>query len=122
MSVSLPVSAFHLVVALGVYHQAETEEEWEAASPFWDAPDRNDHASALWVDEEGTLYHFNGLSAAATWGSLATILRTSTDNGATWQPTRFPDFVSEIGSHSRQPINSAFRTVLMVFRTNSDWS
>ena len=27
----LPVSAFHLVVALGVYHQAETESEWEAS-------------------------------------------------------------------------------------------
>ena len=60
-------------------------EEWEPASVFWDAPDRNDHASALWVDEKGTIYHFNGLSAAATWGSLATILRTSKDGGATWE-------------------------------------
>ena len=27
----LPVSAFHLVVALGIYHQASTEDEWHAA-------------------------------------------------------------------------------------------
>ncbi len=59
-------------------------EQWEPASVFWDAPDRNDHAPALWCDSNGTLYHFNGLSAAATWGNLALIMRTSTDNGVTW--------------------------------------
>ena len=48
-------------------------EEWQVASDFWDAPDRNDHAPALWVDAQGTIYHFNGLSAAATWGNLATV-------------------------------------------------
>ena len=51
---------------------------WEPASVFWDAPDRNDHAPALLCD--GTrVYHFNGMSAAATWGPLRTILRTSDD-------------------------------------------
>ena len=64
------------------------ENEWQVASDFWDAPDRNDHASALWVNDEGTIYHFNGLSAAATWGSLATVLRVSRDNGATWSKAR----------------------------------
>jgi len=59
-------------------------EQWDPPSVFWDAPDRNDHAPALWCDSNGTLYHFNGLSAAATWGSLALIMRTSTDNGVTW--------------------------------------
>jgi len=62
-------------------------EEWEPAAPFWDAPDRNDHAPALWSDGR-TLYHFNGLAAAATWGSAALILRTSTDSGATWSKAR----------------------------------
>jgi len=62
--------------------------EWDAASPFWDAPDRNDHAPAMWADGKGTIYHFNGLSAAATWGNLALILRTSTDSGATWSRAR----------------------------------
>jgi formylglycine-generating enzyme required for sulfatase activity len=83
------------------------EDEWQVASNFWDAPDRNDHASALWVDEKGTLYHFNGLSAAATWGSLATIMRTSTDNGATWSKARL--IMPEHGLH-HMPIESVIRT------------
>ncbi|MBM4089244.1 MAG: glycoside hydrolase [Planctomycetes bacterium] len=83
------------------------EDEWQVASDFWDAPDRNDHASALWVDEKGTLYHFNGLSAAATWGSLATIMRTSTDNGATWSKARL--IMPEHGLR-HMPIESVLRT------------
>jgi hypothetical protein len=83
------------------------EEEWQVALDFWDAPDRNDHASALWVDEKGTIYHFNGLSAAATWGSLATIMRTSTDNGATWSKARL--IMPEHGLH-HMPIESVLRT------------
>ncbi len=63
-------------------------DQWEPASPFWDAPDRNDHAPALWFDGKKTLFHFNSLSTAATWGPLAVILRTSTDSGATWSPAR----------------------------------
>jgi formylglycine-generating enzyme required for sulfatase activity len=62
--------------------------EWQEASPFWDAPDRNDHAPALFYDDKQTLYHFNALSAAATWGPLAIVMRTSTDNGVTWSKAR----------------------------------
>lgn len=58
--------------------------EWELAEPFWNAPGRNDHGEALWWDGDSTIYHFNGLGAAGTWGNLALVLRTSTDNGATW--------------------------------------
>ena len=83
------------------------EDQWQVASDFWDAPDRNDHASALWVDEKGTLYHFNGLSAAATWGSLAAIMRTSKDNGATWSKARL--IMPEHGLH-HMPIESVLRT------------
>ncbi len=83
------------------------EDEWQLASDFWDAPDRNDHASALWVDQRGTLYHFNGLSTAATWGSLATIMRTSTDHGATWSKARL--IMPEHGLH-HMPIESVIRT------------
>jgi len=82
-------------------------DEWQVASDFWDAPDRNDHASALWVDEKGTIYHFNGLSAAATWGSLATIMRTSTDSGATWSKAKL--IMPEHGLH-HMPIESVQRT------------
>jgi len=83
------------------------QDEWQVASDFWDAPDRNDHATALWVDEKGTIYHFNGLSTAATWGSLATILRTSTDNGATWSKARL--IMPEHGLH-HMPVESVIRT------------
>lgn len=83
------------------------EEQWQVASDFWDAPDRNDHASALWIDEKGTLYHFNGLSAAATWGNLATIMRTSTDHGATWSKARL--IMPEHGLR-HMPIESVLRT------------
>ncbi len=82
-------------------------EQWEPASPFWDAPDRNDHAPALWFDGRDTLYHFNGLSAAATWGSLATVMRTSTDNGATWSKARL---INPEHGLRHMPVESVFRT------------
>jgi formylglycine-generating enzyme required for sulfatase activity len=83
------------------------KEEWEPASPFWDGPDRNDHAPAMWFDGERTLYHFQGMAAAATWGALALIMRTSTDNGATWSPARLIE--PEHGLR-HQPVESVFRT------------
>ena len=81
--------------------------EWDPADLFWDAPDRNDHAPALWRDEEGRLHHFNGMSAAATWGNLATIHRTSSDHGVTWSAARLilPEHRSR-----QMPIESVFRT------------
>ncbi|MHC4062185.1 MAG: exo-alpha-sialidase [Planctomycetota bacterium] len=63
-------------------------EEWEPASPFWDAPDRNDHCPALWFDGEDTIYHFNGLCVAGKWEPLAIVMRTSKDNGVTWSKAR----------------------------------
>ena len=81
-------------------------KEWEEAAPFWDAPDRNDHAPNMWFDGERTIYQFVGLSAAATWGNLATVMRTSTDNGATWSPARL--IVTEHGTR-HMPIESSFR-------------
>jgi len=83
------------------------QEEWEPASVFWDAPDRNDHAPALWFDGDKTLYHFQGMAAAATWGALALIMRTSMDNGATWSPARLIE--PEHGLR-HQPVESVFRT------------
>jgi len=82
-------------------------DQWEPASVFWDAPDRNDHAPALFFDGQKTLYHFNGLSAAATWGNLALVMRTSTDSGATWSKARLID--PEHGLR-HQPIASVFQT------------
>ncbi len=82
-------------------------KEWEPASPFWDAPDRNDHAPAIWYDGSGTIYQFVGLSAAATWGNLAIILRTSTDSGATWSKARI---IASEHTIRHQPVESVFST------------
>jgi len=82
-------------------------QEWEPASPFWDAPDRNDHAPALWVGSQGRIYHFNGLSAAATWGSLATIMRVSGDSGATWSKARL---INPEHGLRHMPVESVFKT------------
>jgi formylglycine-generating enzyme required for sulfatase activity len=62
------------------------QEQWEPASPFWDAPDRNDHTHTLWYDGRGNIFHFNGL--AIKYRRLALLLRKSADNGATWSRTR----------------------------------
>jgi len=83
------------------------KDQWEPASVFWNAPDRNDHAPALYFDGWRTIYHFNGLSAAATWGNLATIMRTSTDSGATWSRARL---INPDHGLRHMPIESVFRT------------
>jgi formylglycine-generating enzyme required for sulfatase activity len=64
-------------------------EKWEPATPFWDAPDRNDHGSSLlWDRRNNTIYHFNGLGASGTWENLALVMRKSSDNGASWSRAR----------------------------------
>ena len=82
------------------------ESEWEIAEPFWGPPDRNNHATSLWCNEDGRIYHFNGLSAAATWGPLALVLRHSDDNGATWSK---PHLISPEHRLRHMPIASVFR-------------
>jgi sulfatase modifying factor 1 len=84
------------------------EEEWEEACVVWDAPDRNMAGTALFWDEDtDTIYHFNGLGAAATWGNIALIMRTSQDNGATWSKAIFLE-----PEHGRRtmPLSSVFKT------------
>jgi sulfatase modifying factor 1 len=57
------------------------KSEWEEASPFWDGQDINDHAPKLWWDGDQTIYHL------AT-GHSENVVRTSSDNGATWSKAR----------------------------------
>lgn len=82
-------------------------KEWEPAAPFWDAADRNDHASALLWDEKDTLFHFNGLGTDGTWDKLALVLRTSRDNGATWSPARL---INPVHGLRNMPIAGVFQT------------
>ncbi|HUW19307.1 MAG TPA: SUMF1/EgtB/PvdO family nonheme iron enzyme [Sedimentisphaerales bacterium] len=81
-------------------------EEWEPASRFWDVPDRNDHAPALWFDGKDTIYHFNGMSFGGGHGVTAVVMRTSEDSGATWSRARIilPDYAS-----GRMPSEPVFR-------------
>jgi hypothetical protein len=54
-------------------------KEWEAASPFWDAMDVNDHAPKIWWDGDKTIFH---IVEGRQHGDI--VIRRSTDNGATW--------------------------------------
>jgi len=80
---------------------------WDPPSPFWDVPDRNDHASDLLWDGDNTIYHFNGLSSDATWGKLALIMRSSTDSGATWSKARL---IMPKHGLRHMPVAGVFRT------------
>ncbi|MHC4864320.1 MAG: SUMF1/EgtB/PvdO family nonheme iron enzyme [Planctomycetota bacterium] len=81
-------------------------KEWQQASPFWDAPDRNDHAPLMWYDDDKTLYHFTGVGFGAGYNNMVVVMRTSTDNGATWSRGRI--IVDEFdGGH--MPVEGAFR-------------
>lgn len=50
---------------------------------FWQCADANNHAPGLFVDQRGTIFHFNGNRAMP-----GSIFRTSTDNGQTWTQAR----------------------------------
>ncbi|MHC4636408.1 MAG: sialidase family protein, partial [Planctomycetota bacterium] len=79
-------------------------EEWEPASIFWDAPDRNDHGHALWFDGSDTIYHFQGLADKTR--NVALVMRTSKDNGVSWSK---PRMITDNGS-KRMPVESVFET------------
>jgi formylglycine-generating enzyme required for sulfatase activity len=65
------------------------KKQWEDAAPFWDAPDRNDHAPVLWYDDKtAKIYHFQPYTVTSTYSTLAVAMRTSADSGATWTRPR----------------------------------
>jgi hypothetical protein len=83
---------------------------WDMPSYMFDFPGANDHAPMLWNDN-GTLYFFWGGPRLEPENSNPYPFQwmTSSDSGATWDEVKFPKFVSSIGGHSRQPINTALR-------------
>ncbi len=81
-------------------------DEWEPASLFFDAPDRNEHGAALFWDGNDTIFHFSGYSASNTWSNLQLIMRYSTDNGATWSS---PQFLNEDFGLGNMPIASVIK-------------
>lgn len=82
-------------------------DEWDEPSEFFKVPDRNMTGSALFKDDDGTLFHINGVETAGTWQSLIMSMRTSTDNGATWSKPRLITNNHEIRN---QVIAGTFKT------------
>jgi hypothetical protein len=64
--------------------------EWDPASEFFKARNRNMTGSSLFHDGAGTLFHFNGIGREGIpgWDRLVLMLRTSRDNGVTWTTPR----------------------------------
>jgi formylglycine-generating enzyme required for sulfatase activity len=98
-------------------------DQWQPASPFWDGPDRNDHAPALWFDDDHTIYHFTGLSYGDEHREMALVMRTSEDSGATWSKARMirPEFTR--GHMPSEPVFRMYdgRIALTVDGPNTLW-
>lgn len=80
-------------------------DNWHKASLFWDVPGRNDHATALFTLQDGTILHFNGFDVDTYWDELALFIRKSKDNGKTWSE---PKIVMSDHSLRHMPIASVF--------------
>ena len=79
----------------------------------WDMPERsisfataNNHAPMLWTDND-MLHFFWGTPRMR--GSFPFQWMSSSNSGATWDAVKFPKFINDVGPHSPQPINTAFR-------------
>lgn len=64
------------------------KDSWEEASLFFKVPDRNMTGTSLFNNHKGTLFHLNGVEAAGDWQNLMMVMRTSADNGLTWNAPR----------------------------------
>jgi sulfatase modifying factor 1 len=81
--------------------------EWDKPDVFLQVPDRNLTGSALWWDGDKTLYHINGISAGDDYQNLALMLRTSSDNGASWSE---PKLIGPEFQPRHQVIDTLWRT------------
>ena len=85
------------------------KKQWEPASLFWDAPDRDEPGHNLWYDGKGTIFHFNTAGCLSNPHTPGLIIRTSADSGATWSKAR-PVFPQPALWQSRSVLKSIFRT------------
>jgi formylglycine-generating enzyme required for sulfatase activity len=81
-------------------------DEWEMPSCGVDMPGACDNTPLLWTDD-GQVHFFWANTSAL--GAFPFQWMTSADSGASWGGVNFPRFTTEIGPHSRQPINSVVR-------------
>jgi hypothetical protein len=92
-------------------------DQWDMPTRFIDFPNVNDHAPLLWNDA-GTLHLFWGNPRLP--GAYPFQWTSSRDSGGSWDEVVFPHFPGEVGPHSRQPINTAFRDSKGVMHVASD--
>jgi len=77
---------------------------WQPASLFFDVPDVNDHAPVL-LTHKKRIYHFASQSIRG-WDETTNVMRTSSDNGATWSQPRI--IFRRTGPHNLSQACSAF--------------
>jgi formylglycine-generating enzyme required for sulfatase activity len=82
-------------------------DEWDIPEPWPDFTDAADAAPIFWNDE-GKMWFFWGCRSLVGGPPFQFI--TSTDNGATWTPTRTPVFDGLVGKFTPQPVNSVVKT------------
>ncbi len=105
-------------------------DQWDMPEKLFDFATVNDHCPMPWTD--GRLQpHLNapvGAKIYFFWGNpkleggFPFQWTTSNDNGATWDEVKFPNFITEIHPHSRQPINTALRDKNGTMYLSSDGS
>jgi sulfatase modifying factor 1 len=76
--------------------------DWDTASAFLNARERNMHGTGLFNTGDGKLLHLNGLGTDGWWSKLAMVMRYSTDNGSTWSYPKIVDpvhanFIAHMG-------------------------
>lgn len=81
-------------------------DEWDMPELFLDFPDVDDHAPMLWRDGDTLRFYWGANKLDSGFPFQWT---SSGDNGATWTEVSYPVFVTPVGTHSAQPITSAFR-------------
>ncbi len=72
----------HLYVAAS--RLRHDSKEWDDASLFFMTADRNDHSTALFRTQQGTLYQFQGIGSDSFQTKQILVSRSSDDNGASW--------------------------------------
>jgi hypothetical protein len=105
------------LIATRLRHGAE---QWDMPSRWFEFVGANDHTPLLWNDNDKVYFFWSNPKLEK--GAFPFHWTTSQDSGATWTDIRFPHFVSAIGSHSRQPINTAFRDSKGTMYLSSDGS
>lgn len=83
------------------------QDQWDEADVFFNVPDRNQTGQALWWDGENTIYHFSGVGVGDHWRDLSVVMRTSTDNGVTWDT---PEIIGPEYGPRHQPFDSVIKT------------